>query len=406
MNTQPAAQHPTAIGDRVFRIEHDHGPGTVRTFHDASTSCNRCTGGRPHMQVEWEDTPGETFDEDPNDLAVLSATVAAQIKRTEEIIAESLTEPTGERASLRRDVNTGRAWLCFATRPDKLTCEALSKAGWRFSGYRKEWHHPRKFITPPAGIPYSDDGTVNYSDERAERSAASAERARGEAASAFRRERAIGDGIPMGQPILSGHHSEKRHRRDIARIQALAEKGVEATRKAERLEGRAGSSARLRERRQTDPGLVERRLRRLRKSLGYMEAILLQQGDKADDERVRRAHLVREEIARNEKLLDEINAELPDDAPVAVGDVIPSPHGFFLVGRVNHRTFTGWVVGGGSDAWPGRLDKTKWNGKVTVRGNAKLRAAVEYRQQLQGYYGDETWRKLTAEGIGAKGTQS
>jgi hypothetical protein len=165
----------------------------------------------------------------------------------------------------------------------------------------------------------------------------------------------------------------------------------------------AGSSARLRERRQTDPGLVERRLRRLRKTLSYMEAILLQQGDKADDERVRRAHLVRDEIARNVALLDEINAELPDDAPVGVGDVVPSPHGYFLVGRVNHRTFTGWVVGGGSDAWPGRLDKTKWNGKVTVRANEKLRAAVEHRTKLGGYYGDEKWRQLTSEGVAKKG---
>ncbi len=399
MNTQPTQpQHPTAIGDRVFRIEHDHGPGIVRTFHDATTSCDRCTGGRAHMQVEWEDTPGETFDESPDDLAVLTATAAAHVAHTEEVIAETL----GERASLRRDRNTGRVWLCFATRPDKLTCAALSAAGWRFSGYRKEWHNPRKFAVPPTGIPYVDEGTVNYSDERAERLAVRSDAARAEATQLFERERKIGDMIPMGQPILSGHHSEKRHRRDIERIQKLAEKGVEASNKAGRLAGAAGSSARLRERRQTDPGLVERRLRRLRKTLAAMEAILLQQGDKADDERVRRAHLVRDEIKQNETLLDEINAELPDDAPVAVGDVIPSPHGFFLVGRVNHRTFTGWVVGGGSDAWPGRLDKTKWNGKVAVRGNAKLRAAVEHRAKIQGYYGDETWRKLTAEGIGTK----
>ena len=44
----------------------------------------------------------------------------------------------------------------------------------------------------------------------------------------------IGDGIPMGQPILVGHHSERYHRRDIARIDSNMRACVESGKMAER----------------------------------------------------------------------------------------------------------------------------------------------------------------------------
>lgn len=43
----------------------------------------------------------------------------------------------------------------------------------------------------------------------------------------------IGDSIPMGQPILVGHHSERRHRRDIARMHDGMNASVELDRKAQ-----------------------------------------------------------------------------------------------------------------------------------------------------------------------------
>lgn len=46
-------------------------------------------------------------------------------------------------------------------------------------------------------------------------------------------------GIPFGQPILVGHHSEARHRKVIERAEAHGFKGVEESRKAERHEARA-----------------------------------------------------------------------------------------------------------------------------------------------------------------------
>ena len=44
---------------------------------------------------------------------------------------------------------------------------------------------------------------------------------------------AIASGIPMGQPILVGHHSEKRHRRDADRITKSMDRMVEHDRMAD-----------------------------------------------------------------------------------------------------------------------------------------------------------------------------
>jgi hypothetical protein len=45
--------------------------------------------------------------------------------------------------------------------------------------------------------------------------------------------------IPMGQPILVGHHSEKRHRKDLDRIQGGTIAAIENGRKAESFRSRA-----------------------------------------------------------------------------------------------------------------------------------------------------------------------
>lgn len=48
--------------------------------------------------------------------------------------------------------------------------------------------------------------------------------------------------IPPGQPILVGHHSERRHRRDLERIDGLTRKGFDALDASKRLEQRAISA--------------------------------------------------------------------------------------------------------------------------------------------------------------------
>ena len=74
--------------------------------------------------------------------------------------------------------------------------------------------------------------------ERLEGCASNAEKRSGEA---FRKADMSEDatGIPFGQPILVGHHSEARHRRTIERANDAMRKSVEESDKAERYERRA-----------------------------------------------------------------------------------------------------------------------------------------------------------------------
>ena len=62
---------------------------------------------------------------------------------------------------------------------------------------------------------------------KAERFAGYAANANKSSAQAFGTANAIADMIPMGQPILVGHHSERGHRRDIARIDSNMRKGID-----------------------------------------------------------------------------------------------------------------------------------------------------------------------------------
>lgn len=59
-----------------------------------------------------------------------------------------------------------------------------------------------------------------------------------ESQSRFNAAKKIGDMIPMGQPILVGHHSEKGHRRDLARIDNNMRKGIEHSETAEYYENK------------------------------------------------------------------------------------------------------------------------------------------------------------------------
>jgi len=79
-------------------------------------------------------------------------------------------------------------------------------------------------------------GRMTYAERRAarqDRLDSRVDRLRAEATSQFKRSDAAIEGIPFGQPILVGHHSEKRHRRALARSRAAMDKSVAASRAAD-----------------------------------------------------------------------------------------------------------------------------------------------------------------------------
>lgn len=77
-------------------------------------------------------------------------------------------------------------------------------------------------------------------------------------------------GIPMGQPILVGHHSQRRHERAIQRAGAKASESVEHSRKASEMRSRAAGIVAAADAAiyQDDPDAIER----LREKVTRLEA--------------------------------------------------------------------------------------------------------------------------------------
>ena len=89
----------------------------------------------------------------------------------------------------------------------------------------------------------STDGSTyrERREARAERLRGWADKREERAEGAHRRAHEIAQVIPLGQPILVGHHSERRHRRDLARIESSTRKGFEDAAKADSMRQRANS---------------------------------------------------------------------------------------------------------------------------------------------------------------------
>jgi hypothetical protein len=107
--------------------------------------------------------------------------------------------------------------------------------------------------------------TVVVEAERAERAAARADRFAGYAANAQARSVAAGAradqlaaGIPLGQPVLVGHHSQRRHERHLERIQRHDATCVEEGKKARYWDGRADSAENSQRHRENIPTTLRR----------------------------------------------------------------------------------------------------------------------------------------------------
>lgn len=277
------------------------------------------------------------------------------------------------RATFYRDRATRRAWLEFAVRqPDSVT-DLLRRAGWRWSGYRKMWHRPGAFTRPPAGIVFDDGGEVSFSEERAERLEARSEKAAAEASARFGAAHRVASVIPMGQPILVGHHSEKRHRRDIERIHRNMDKGIEAQRESERLERASEASARHVARATGDVGLIMRRIKKLEADERAVLARWERSGQTPSGEAAEALQHLREEIEYNQGLLQDAGGEaaIPVAAP---GDLI---NGRNIVYQVNKTTYTVFDFDERINfPWNLKLDKSKVSSvtKATPETLAKLAA--------------------------------
>ncbi|MEV5930955.1 ParB/RepB/Spo0J family partition protein [Streptomyces cellulosae] len=182
----------------------------------------------------------------------------------------------------------------------------------------------------------AEDRAERYSD-RAGRAAASSE-ARHEAA------RSIMRGIPFGQPILVGHHSERRARRDAERIDSNMRASIEERDRAAYWADRTRAAENY-ERFRKDPYRTLRRLKKLRADLRRQERYAQEAaaaGRPSERHEVNVLDL-REEIAHWEAIVAKAEADGvkiwgPDD--FAPGDYVLYSGSWYQVGRVNPTTLS------------------------------------------------------------------
>jgi hypothetical protein len=271
-------------------------------------------------------------------------------------------EAKGSGVTMMRDERTSRAWLHFPGRPSAEVVAALKAEGWRWSGYRKAWHHPGRYTQPPACVAYLDAGACNYSDERAERLEDRADTAGEKAQAASSRASAVASLIPFGQPVLVGHHSERRHRRDLARIESGHREAFEEGAKAKRLADAAESSRRHQAHQDSALGLT-RRLERLRAELRRMERNAPLHG--AAERFCAIVEDLKQRIAQDEAALAALPPLPCAQLTVQVGDLVDVRGHVVRVSRVNAKTYSGTIERGGAAGMSG-----KW-------AHADLRSIIE-----------------------------
>lgn len=169
------------------------------------------------------------------------------------------------------------------------SAEVLKAAGWRWFRYLGCWGVPHSRDRAPRLFAIEDvaeqlraagfavavdvdaaprDQAVAEADRaermeaRADALAAKAERRGAESESRRAAAHRILDIIPLGQPILIGHHSERRHRRDLDRVDGHMRAAIEAGREAEGAAQRAETARQHMDRRE-HPVTVANRILKL-----------------------------------------------------------------------------------------------------------------------------------------------
>lgn len=197
--------------------------------------------------------------------------------------------------------------------------------------------------------------------DRAERFSDRADRAAGASTAAFAEARRIGSAIPFGQPVLVGHHSEKRHRAALDRIDSNMRKGFDEGNRAEHWAGRAEAAAHYEQHRK-DPARTLRRLKQLEATLRGLEKLLAGESAFGTDWDITKPENVAELTRRHTETAGEIThwreviakaeadgVKLWSRADFTKGDYARSRGRWYEVLRVNRASVT---VPGGPDIQP------------------------------------------------------
>ena len=155
----------------------------------------------------------------------------------------------------------GGAVLHGTCRDDAAAIKAIG--GWKWSGKLKAWYLPRSWrdetverkveaTVKALGCTVETEAVESGEDRlarlaasaetRTERLAAKSEATRAEAMARYAKAKALSDAIPFGQPVIAGHHSQRRHLRDLAKIRNGIGAAVDGLNEADRLADAARSA--------------------------------------------------------------------------------------------------------------------------------------------------------------------
>lgn len=200
------------------------------------------------------------------------------------------------------------------------------------------------------------DDARDRAGERAQRLEARAERRGAESDTHHTAARRIYGGYPMGQPILVGHHSENRHRRDLERAHRHDQRSWEAAAQA-RYAARRAEAARQaasgREARSTVANRIDKAASDVARDLRTLHGWWNRWGQinveyRPVDPDSEYGHDLTARIAQNTDVRlywSEVLAAMPgrdlDLSTIVKGDLIEvGNRGAFVVARVNRKTFS------------------------------------------------------------------
>ena len=142
------------------------------------------------------------------------------------------------------------------------------------------------------------ENRADYHAEHAGKAAAASD-------AAWQAEHGILDMIPVGQPILVGHHSERRHRRDLDRAENLRRRGMAEAERSEYHSDRAETAERFQARRESVPTTLRRIEKLETERRSYQRAV-----DGEPDSRTLRNRETDAYVPAHGKYLERVKTEL------------------------------------------------------------------------------------------------